>query len=170
LELEEPVRLASGDWSRWFVDAKKALSAGADLRLACQAMVALADEMNIGEIDAAGGLTLGADQFSHGVALITGCEWFVVRKAPKGRGTNRRVEGADLGPGWRVLLVDDVITRGGSIQEAYGVVRETGARIVGAIALVDRGGHADGFFASERIPYRPLMTHHDLGIPAVGEE
>jgi orotate phosphoribosyltransferase len=170
LELPEPVQLASGDMSKWFVDGKKALSSGADLELACRALIELANDMGVGHFDAVGGLTLGADQFSHGVAILNRCDWFVVRKAAKGRGTNKRIEGAELGPGVKVLLVDDVVTRGGSIQEAYQVISAEGATIVGAVSLIDRGGHADSFFADEHVPYRPLVQYWELGIPAVGDE
>jgi orotate phosphoribosyltransferase len=171
LELDEPVTLASGDRSRYFVDGKKALAAGDDLRLACEALIELVRGDGI-EFDAVGGMTLGADQFSHGIALLSGCEWFVVRKAAKGRGTNRRIEGAVLTPTTRVLLVDDVVTRGGSIQEAYQVVvDETGAQVVGAVTLADRGTEAaPKFFASLGIPYRPLLTHDELGIPSIDSE
>lgn len=171
LELSAPVELASGDHSRFFVDGKRALASGADLRLACETIIEIANENGI-EFDAVGGLTLGADQFAHGVALISGCEWFVVRKAPKGRGTNQRIEGSRLDAGTRVLLVDDVVTRGGSIEQAYDVIREeTGATVTGAITLVDRGSDAArSFFKRVGIPYCPLVTHDELGIPAVGSE
>lgn len=171
LELSEPVELASGDVSRYFVDGKHALASGPDLRLACEAIIEIAEENGI-EFDAVGGLTLGADQFAHGVALLSGCEWFVVRKAPKGRGTNRRIEGSHLGDGTRVLLVDDVVTRGGSIKQAYEVIcEETGAHVTGAVTLIDRGSDAaPKFFAEVGVPYYPLVTHEVLGIPAVGTE
>jgi orotate phosphoribosyltransferase len=171
LELEKPVQLASGDWSRFFVDGKHALASGPDLRLACEALINLAEKLGI-EFNAVGGLTMGADQFAHGVALLTGCDWFVVRKAPKGRGTNKLIEGAQLRPETRVLLVDDVVTRGESIQQACAAIRgKTSARIVGAVTLVDRGADtARKYFASEGIPYEPLVTHDQLGIPAVGTE
>ena len=170
LELQEPVQLASGDMSRYFVDGKKALASGENLRLACDAIIELVKDMGVYPIDAVGGLTLGADQFSHGVALLDGCEWFVVRKQPKGRGTNKRIEGADLGAGTRVLLVDDVVTRGGSIEEAFHQIAATGAQVVAAVTLVDRGGHGDAFFEKQGVPYRPLVTYKDLNIPAVGDE
>ena len=57
----------------------------------------------------------------------------MVRKQPKGRGTNRLVEGATLGAGTRVLLVDDIVTTGGSIQQAHQHVVDTGATVVAAV-------------------------------------
>jgi orotate phosphoribosyltransferase len=164
---DEPVELSSGELSQWFVDGKQALSQGRDLRLACELIIAVAAEAGI-EYDAVGGLTLGADQFSHGVALVADKKWFVIRKQPKGRGTNQSIEGAALGPGVRVLLVDDVVTTGGSIQKAHAHVVESGAEVVLATTLADRGEIAGAFFASVGVPYRPLLTYTDLGIPPVG--
>lgn len=161
---DEPVRLASGRLSRVFIDAKAALRRGDDLRLACEALVELAGDVTF---DAVGGLTMGADQFAHGIAIVTGCEWFVVRKEPKGRGTNKLVEGAQPGPGTRVLLVDDVVTTGGSIQKAYGVIRDLGATVVAAVTLVDRGDVASRFFAEHGVPYAALVTYRDLAIEPV---
>jgi orotate phosphoribosyltransferase len=167
MSLPEPVQLASGAWSKDFVDGKRALANGRDLETACRALIELIEDAGI-EFDAVGGLTLGADQFSHGVAMLTGLDWFVVRKAPKGRGTNKRIEGADVGPGTRVLLVDDVVTSGGSIKEAFQVIRnDTGATVVGAVTLVDRSGQADQYFKDEGVFYAPLVTFDDLGIERV---
>jgi orotate phosphoribosyltransferase len=166
LHLPEPVRLASGAMSQDFVDGKRALADGADLELACRAMLETAAELGV-EFDAAGGMTLGADQFSHGIALLAKRRWFVVRKAVKGRGTNQRIEGAALGPGTRILLLDDVITTGGNVREAYDVVRETGATITAVICLVDRGDLASPFFARRGVPYGAVITYRDLGIEPV---
>lgn len=170
LVLDEPVQLASGDLSRHFVDGKKALARGSDLRLAAEALLELVADEGV-EFDAVGGLTMGADQFAHAVAMLSGdVEWFSVRKQAKERGTKRRIEGARLGPGRRVLLVDDVVTRGGSIVDAFEAIVAEGATVVCAVTLVDRGGHADAFFEKQGVPYRPLVRHVDLGIPAVGDE
>lgn len=166
--LDEPVRLASGEFSRDFIDGKTALARGADLALACSAMAGVADAAGA-VFDAAGGLTMGADPFAHGIAIVRGdCGWFSVRKEPKGRGTNRMTEGTALGAGTRVLLVDDVVTTGGSIQRAYEAVVATGAQVVCATTLVDRGDTAAGFFQEVGVPYHPLLTYRDFDIEPVG--
>ena len=167
LRLDQPVQLASGEMSREFIDAKAALAEGEDLEVACRAMLDQLERAGI-DFDAVGGLTLGADHFSHGVALVGHKRWFVVRKQAKGRGTDRRIEGAALEPGVRVLLVDDVVTTGGSIQEAYHQIAETGASIVAAVTLVDRGDVAQAFFDEVNVPYLPVLTYRMLDIPAVG--
>lgn len=168
LRLDQPVQLASGDWSRDFVDAKRALARGSHLRLAGEALLRLAADEGW-DFDAVGGLTLGADQFAHAVAMLSDRSWFVVRKREKDRGTRRRVEGADLAAGVRALVVDDVVTRGGSIREAFLAVRETGADVVAATALVDRGPGTAAIFRGLAVPYRPLLTYADLGIAPVGD-
>lgn len=167
--LPEPVRLRSGALSQDFVDAKRALAEGEDLELACRAMLEAARGIGA-EFDAVGGMTLGADQFSHVMAVLGHRRWFVVRKAAKGRGTDRRIEGAALGEGVRVLLVEDVVTLGGSVREAYEVVAETGATVSGVVCLVDRSDAAETFFAAEKVPYRAVLTYRDLGIEPVRAE
>jgi orotate phosphoribosyltransferase len=101
--------------------------------------------------------------------MIAGKEWFVVRKERKGRGTNQLIEGASVGRGTRVLLVDDVVSTGGSIQQAFHALEEVGATVVAAVTLVDRGKVAGRFFEALDVPYFPLLTYEDLGIPPVGD-
>lgn len=162
---EEPFTLASGQLSHDYVDGKLAVARGADLRLVSEAVIAAAGQ----PFDAVGGLTMGADALAHGVALVADCLWFSVRKEPKARGLNRFIEGARLEPGHRVVLVDDVVTTGGSIFQAYDKVREeTGAVVVAVVTLVDRGDVARRHFEALGVQFHALVTYTDLGIEPVG--
>jgi orotate phosphoribosyltransferase len=164
---DEPVRLASGEYSHEFVDVKRALAHGDDLRAVCEAMIEAVRDAGV-DFDAVGGMTMGADPFAHGIALLAGHRWFAIRKQPKGRGTDQWVEGAVLGPGVRVLLVEDAVTTGGSIGAAYERVVAEGADVVLALTTVDRGEVARTFFAERGVPYQPLLTYADLGLAPVG--
>lgn len=168
-ELPEPVQLASGNYSRFFIDGKVALGAGDDLRLAAEAINDRVTDAGV-TFDAVGGLTLGADALCAAIAVVSGASWFIVRKEAKGRGTNRLVEGTRIGEGHRVLLIDDVVTTGGSILKAYESVRATGADVVAAVTLTDRGDDARRSFDERGVPYFPMATYQDMGIPAIGTE
>jgi orotate phosphoribosyltransferase len=165
--LDAPVRLASGEMSLDYINGKRALADGEHLKVACEALLELVRSAGV-DFDAVGGLTLGADQFAHVLAVLSRRSWFVVRKNVKDHGTRQRIEGAELRPGVDVLLVDDVVSTGGSILEALEAVRETGARVVMAVTLVDRGEVAGEHFARRGIPYRAVVTYRDLGIEPVG--
>jgi orotate phosphoribosyltransferase len=67
-----------------------------------------------------------------------------------------------------VLLVDDAVTTGGSIQKANDAIAALGAKVVAACTLVDRGDVAGAYFAERGIPYFALVTYRDLGIEPVG--
>ena len=137
---EEPrFRLVSGGVSRFYFNCKQVTldPEGAHLvgNLVCAAVRGQG-------VAAVGGLTLGADP----IAVATACaSWlageplqaFVVRKAQKDHGTGRRIEGK-FAPGDRVVVVDDVITTGGSTIQAIEACREAGLLVVKAVVLVDR--------------------------------
>lgn len=164
--LDEPVRLASGAWSSDFIDGKEALGAWSDLRFASEAIcetVAAAGH----RFDAVGGPTMGADALAVGIAVVSDSRWFFVRKEPKGRGTGRWIEGTQVGPGDRVLLVEDVVTTGGSILKALEIVRDTGAEVVAVATLVDRGDQARPQFEKLDVAYFPMATYELLGIAPV---
>lgn len=165
--LPEPVRLASGEMSREFIDGKLAVGDPDDLAFVGNAMLAAARRANV-DFDMVGGLVLGAVPFTFAIAGAAHCKWFLIRKEPKGRGTNRWVEGARITSGTRVLLVEDIVTTGGSIRQAYDRVRAEGGRVVFATALVDRGDFAAEFFMGVDVPYTPMLTYRDLDIEPVG--
>lgn len=162
---EEPFRLASGQLSHDYIDGKLAVARGQDLLLVAQAIV---EEARASSFSAVGGLTMGADALGHAVAIVAGCGWFSVRKEPKGRGLNRWIEGARLTAADKVLLVDDVVTTGGSILKAYEHVRAEGAEVVSVVTLVDRGDVARRAFEARGVDYNALVTYRDLGIDPVG--
>lgn len=165
---DQPFQLSSGDWSRDYVDGKRAIASGENLKLAADAITATAAETGI-VFDAVGGLTMGADPLSHAVSIVSGKPWFSVRKEPKKHGTRSRIEGVQLDAKTRVLLVEDVVTTGRSILDAHQAVVEIGAQVAGAITLVDRGEAARRNLESLGVTYRPLATYKDLDIAPVGE-
>jgi len=168
IKLDAPVQLASGDFSSDFVDGKLAVDEPDNLDLVGSAMFAAAVEANV-EFEAVGGLVVGAAPFTFAVAQVARKKWFLVRKEPKGRGTNLWIEGARIRRGMSVMIVDDIVTRGGSIIRACELVEEAGGKVVFATTLVDRGDYASNFFRERGIPYHPILTYRDLGIVSVGE-
>lgn len=163
----EAFQLSSGDWSHDYVDGKRALAGGAELRLAAEAVVAHAAGLGV-RFDAVGGLTMGADPLAHAVAVVSGARWFSVRKESKQHGRGRLVEGAELSPGMSVLLVEDVVTTGRSMLQALDAVDATGATTVLAVTLLDRGETAGQAVRARGVRYAPLATYEDLGIEPVG--
>lgn len=92
--------------------------------------------------DAVGGLTLGADPVSYAIAYAsqlagTPVRAFTVRKEAKTHGTGKLIEGAFL-PGDRVVVIEDVITTGGSALKAVDAIRAAGGVILGVLSVVDR--------------------------------
>lgn len=163
---DQPFKLASGQMSHDYVDGKFAVDSGQRLALVSRAVIELAEQHDI-RFNAAGGLTMGADALAHGVALLSGCDWFSVRKEPKPRGRSQWIEGARLNADHRVLLLDDVVSLGGSILMAYDKVLEAGSTVSGVVPMVDRGDRGREIFEGLGVPYVPLMTYRDLGIEPV---
>ena len=110
---------------------------------------------------------MGADAIAHVVSLISGCDWFAVRKEAKKHGKQRLIEGADIA-GSDILLVDDIVTTGGSILKALEAVKDSGATVTFATCLIDRGEAARERLHEAGVPYEPLLTYRDLGIEPVG--
>jgi orotate phosphoribosyltransferase len=156
------VTLTSGRTARYYVDAKRAILRPAGFAALAELVAGLAREL---DATAVGGLTLGADAPAC-AALAGGADVkaFFVRKEAKAHGLQRRVEGPPLEPGERCLVVEDVVTTGGSTVQAIEALQAEGARIVGVTAILDRlAGGADAIArAAPGAPYRPLATIDDV--------
>ena len=138
--------LKSGRKSKWFIDSKQTICRPDGILLVAEAMLAVLPE----EATAIGGMTMGADPVAFitaGVAATRGraLKAFSVRKETKDHGG--RIAGA-LDQGDRVVVTEDTVSRGTTFLEAVHVVREAGAEVVLAVAVVDRGGTAAAMAAA----------------------
>jgi orotate phosphoribosyltransferase len=155
--------LSSGQHASHYVDLRRILLDGRFAPVAGRVMLALTDDLNF---DAVGGLTLGADPVAtamlHGAAQRgTPLDAFVVRKADKTHGLQRRIEGPDVA-GRRVLAVEDTSTTGASVLTAVDALREAGAEVVGVAVLVERGARAA--VTGRGLEYRAAYELADLGL------
>src|SRR4051794_18759880 len=141
------VVLTSGQVAQYYVDAKRAILRPAGFAALAELVAARARDWGA---NAVGGLTMGADAPAC-AALAGGAEVkaFFVRKETKQHGLQRRIEGPLLEPGDRCLIVEDVVTTGGSTLQAIEAVREAGHEICGVVAILDRlAGGADAIRAA----------------------
>jgi orotate phosphoribosyltransferase len=156
------VTLTSGATAQYYVDAKRAILRPAGFQALAELVAHYARQW---EATAVGGLTMGADAPAC-AALAGGADVkaFFVRKETKAHGLQRRVEGPPLTAGERCLIVEDVVTTGGSTVQAIDAVRGEGHEVVGVISVLDRlaGGAAAIARASGDAPYEPLATIDDV--------
>lgn len=116
------------------------------------------------DVTAVGGMTMGADAVAC-AALASGAQAnaFFVRKQAKAHGLQRRIEGPLLSETDRCMVVEDVVTTGGSTLEAIEALREAGLHICGVVSVLDRladGGPA--IEAAAGAPYVALSTIDDV--------
>ncbi len=159
-------KLASGEISPFYVDCRALMAHPEARRLVAQlAYEALTDI----EFDCLGGLELGAipiavtiSDFAYAASRRRLWRTFVVRKQPKDHGLGKLIEGS-IRPSDRALIVDDVLTSGGSLLKAVGVAREAGLRVDHALVIVDRQ-EQDGRACVEREKAQliSLLTIQDL--------
>jgi orotate phosphoribosyltransferase len=156
------VTLTSGAVAQYYVDAKRAVLLPAGFAALAELVAGYARQW---EATAVGGLTMGADAPAC-AALAGGAEVkaFFVRKETKQHGLQRRVEGPPLEQGERCLIVEDVVTTGGSTVQAIEAVLGAGHEVCGVVAILDRlAGGADAIArASDGAPYEPLATIDDV--------
>jgi orotate phosphoribosyltransferase len=114
-----------------------------------------------------GGLTLGADPLVSTVSLVAAYEsrWItplIVRKEAKGHGTQAYIEGPTLPPGSPVVVLEDVVTTGGSALKAITRLRDAGYRVEHIVALVDREQGGAELYATQGLTFQSIYTINDL--------
>lgn len=138
--------LASGARSTYYVDCRPSTMSAIGQRLIGRMGLAMIRESGWAPASV-GGLTMGADPVAYAIAAASAdgpvVDAFSVRKAPKDHGTGKRIEG-NFDPAHPVVVIEDVITSGGSALDAVAAVREAGGSVLGVFAVLDReaGGRA----------------------------
>ena len=158
--------LTSGKKATYYVDLRKISLDHRVAPLIGQVMLDLIAE--IPNVDAVGGLTMGADPIAsavlhQGVARGLTYDAFVVRKEPKDHGRGRQVEGPDV-KGKRVVVLEDTSTTGGSPLAAIEALEKAGAEVVGVAVVVDRGTDAKTRIEAAGYPYFSAIGLEDLGL------
>lgn len=151
------VTLTSGAEAEYYVDAKRAIMRPAGFTALGVLVAAQAAEWRA---TAVGGMTMGADPVAC-AALAGGADVkaFFVRKETKAHGLQRRVEGPFLDETDRVVVVEDVVTTGGSTVKAIEALQEEGRTVVGVISVLDRlAGGAARIEEAAGAPYVALAT------------
>jgi orotate phosphoribosyltransferase len=157
------VILSSGKEADYYVDLRRVTLDAIAAPLVGEVMLDLTKEL---DFDAVGGLTLGADPVATAMMHVAASKGrnldsFVVRKAEKAHGLQRRIEGPDV-KGRRVLAVEDTSTTGGSVMTAVEALKEAGAIVVGVAVIVERG--AAPLIAENGLKYLAAYQLADLGL------
>ncbi len=157
--------LASGKTASFYLDCRKLTLDGAGANLVAAGILDLLD----GDLpDCVGGMAIGADPITAAVVTVA---WqrgipmcgFIVRKEPKGHGLGQQVEGP-VQVGQRAVIVEDVVTSGGSLIAAIQSAREFGLQVERAIAIVDRQAGGAERIAETGVVFRSLLNIRQLGI------
>ncbi len=155
------VTLTSGLRAHYYVDAKRAILRPEGFQALARL---LAERVSEWGATAVGGMTMGADAVAC-AALAGGAhaKAFYVRKEVKTHGLQRRIEGPDLDAEDLCMVVEDVVTTGGSTIAAIDALRDAGLRICGVVSVLDRlAGGAEAIEERAGAPYVPLTTIDDV--------
>jgi orotate phosphoribosyltransferase len=157
------VILSSGKEADYYVDLRRVTLDSIAAPLVGEVMLDLTKDL---DFDAVGGLTLGADPVATAMMHVASksgrkLDSFVVRKAEKAHGLQRRIEGPDV-KGRRVLAVEDTSTTGGSVLTAVEALKEAGATVVAVAVIVERG--AAPKVKEANLEYRAAYQLNDLGL------
>ena len=150
--------LASGKKSDFYIDGKQVTLDPEGILVVGKVILGMLAGM---KVDAIGGPTLGADPIAAAVSLLSShtghpIKAFIVRKEAKKHGMQKMIEGPAIQEGDRVVMVEDVVTTGGSVLAAIQEIEKLKARIVKVVCLVDRGEGAAELLDSYH--YSPIFT------------
>lgn len=156
--------LASGRQSTLYIDAR--LTTMSPEGLVLIGALGLASIPKAWDVDSIGGLTLGADPVSYAICYASAhtdrpLRAFTVRKEAKTHGTGKLIEGP-FQTGDRTVVIEDVITTGGSALKAVTAVRQAGGVVVGVLALVDREEGGREIIEGAGVPVISLVTAQEL--------
>ncbi len=159
--------LKSGRSSNWFIDAKQSACRPDGILLIADLALNIITNHPAGPFDAIGGLTMGADPIAFGIAALAAqrgiaLRSFSVRAEAKDHGVTGRIAGA-FNSGDRVVITEDVATRGTSALTAAESVRTAQAQPLLILPVVDRGGTGAELAKEQGIAFEPLLTAPDLG-------
>ena len=157
--------LASGKKASYYLDCRKVTLDSRGTRLIAEGILELLGEAMP---NAVGGMAIGADPITAAVITLAGLreidlKGFIVRKEAKQHGKGRAVEGP-VTPGDRVVIVEDVVTTGGSSLRAIDQVEQFGLQVERVIAIIDRLEGGAEAFQQRGIPLTTLLTVRDFGI------
>jgi orotate phosphoribosyltransferase len=158
--------LASGKKATYYLDGKQVTLDANGSRLIAEGILDLLGRE--GMPDAIGGMAIGADPITASVVTMsairgTPLTGFMVRKESKGHGTNQFIEGP-VQPGQRVVIVEDVVTTGGSSLKAIERVEAFGLKVIRVVAIIDRMEGGAEAFAQRGYPFSSLLSIRDFGI------
>lgn len=153
-------QLASGKKSSYYLDLKQAYTRPAVMK---EIVYSLKNELKGQPFDRVAGMELGAVPIAVALSMEMDIPFLIVRKETKGYGAGKRLEG-ELHKDDRVLLVEDVVTTGGSLASAANVIRESGGVCTKAVAVVDRLEGARENLQKINISLSALLTIQDLGL------
>ena len=156
-------QLSSGKKSDYYIDGKMVTLHSEGISLIARIIFSMIQEI---EIDAIGGMTMGADPIATAVAYESfkqgqPIDAFIVRQEVKKYGTQKFIEGP-LKKNSRVVIVDDVVTTGNSLVSSIQRVKEAGCKVVAVIALVDRLEGAREAVESQNCQFSPIFTRDDV--------
>lgn len=163
------VTLSSGAEADYYIDLRRITLHHEASKLVGQVMLGLIDEAGFGNLEAAGGLTMGADPVGTAVMHAANdsgrpVDAFVVRKAQKSYGMGRQVEGPDV-RGRKVVALEDTSTTGGSALTAVDALRNAGAEVLAVAVIVDRDtGAKERIEAEAGVPYLFAFGKDELGL------